>query len=91
MYIRRVAEPDLIRLDLSATDEAGNSWAKDEWWRINSATGGSNPVEVEVRLRQGYSCACSRFTENFGGKGACSREIGDFSATGLCPRQCYDF
>jgi hypothetical protein len=46
-YICRRAEPDLIDMDL---DSDGPKEQGDQWWKINYATSGSNPVTVEVYL-----------------------------------------
>ena len=55
MYIRRKAEIDLI--DMGLDNDASPSDG-DQWWRIEYASSGSNPVTVEVRVCQ--MCALFR-------------------------------
>lgn len=45
-YVCRVAEPDLINMNLDADEQPSTG----QWWRINYATTGSNQVSVEVRI-----------------------------------------
>jgi hypothetical protein len=51
MYIRTQAEPDLIDMDL---DSDQSETKGEQWWRINYAVSGTNPVTVEVGTR--FSC-----------------------------------
>jgi hypothetical protein len=44
-YIRRQAEPDLIDMDLDATDP---KTCRDQWWRIKYAMADAKPVTVMV-------------------------------------------
>lgn len=45
MYICRREEPDLIEMDVDGDEPEGS---RDQWWYINYATSGDNPVTVEV-------------------------------------------
>jgi hypothetical protein len=43
-YVCRVAEPDLINMDLDSLEQTNSG----QWWRIDYSTSGSSKVSVEV-------------------------------------------
>jgi len=48
-YVCRQAEPDLIDMDLDADEPVSK---RDQWWRIDYATSGPNPITVEKTTQE---------------------------------------
>lgn len=58
MYIRRKAEIDLIDMGL---ENDGLPSSGDQWWKIEYASSGSNPVTVEVSVPRNILLGTTRY------------------------------